>query len=193
MSLTNLPLYALIPNMKTPLDYLFPDFKEITKNSKNKENKTNAEEVTTTKVEEENTTKEEKTTTTLENKKTTEEITTTKANIEKLTIEEYETIPYHVIYKTSYDLAPGQWRIINYGIEGQKTSYYEVTYKDGLEVSREYIFSDVTKVPVDEVVEIGPEGTDTSETTEPVNIDTTMETLPDTSPVTETPITSVEP
>ena len=53
-------------------------------------------------------------------------------------------------------LTPGSTSVITAGEPGQKRTVYTVTYKDGVEVSRELVSTEVVKEPVARVEGIGP-------------------------------------
>ena len=74
---------------------------------------------------------------------TTEEVT------EKIDIVEYETIR-----NETEDLPKGEEEVVQEGKDGYTEVTYEVTYEDGVEVSREEINREVID-PVDEIINVG--------------------------------------
>ena len=74
---------------------------------------------------------------------TTEEVT------EKIDIVEYETIR-----NETEDLPKGEEEVVQEGQDGYTEVTYEVTYEDGVEVSREEINREVID-PVDEIINVG--------------------------------------
>ena len=66
-----------------------------------------------------------------------------------------ETIPYKTNYVDDPNLEYGKTEIRTKGSGGEITHTYEVTYKNGIEVSRKQIKEETTKQPTNEVVAKG--------------------------------------
>ena len=71
-------------------------------------------------------------------------------------VEVLEDIEPPVETKEVAYLTPGSTSIIEPGEKGQKRTVFTVTYKDGVEISRELVSEDVVKEPVARVEGIGP-------------------------------------
>ena len=54
----------------------------------------------------------------------------------------------------------GETRLIQSGVAGTKTNYYNVTYYNGVETAREWTHSEVTTAPINEVVAVGTQDTE---------------------------------
>ena len=70
-------------------------------------------------------------------------------------ISETEKISYNTIKRLNSSLGAGSTEIVREGEEGEKTSKYRVKYENGVEMSRELLEENVTKNPVDRIVEYG--------------------------------------
>ena len=70
--------------------------------------------------------------------------------------EVFEDIEPPVETKEVAYLTPGSTSVISAGEPGQKKTVYTVTYKDGVEISRELVGTEVVKEPVARVEGIGP-------------------------------------
>ena len=68
-----------------------------------------------------------------------------------------ESIPYVTRLVTDASLAPGETRVEQAGVNGEKRITYRVTYVDGKAQTREQTDETVTKVALDEVIAVGPE------------------------------------
>ena len=68
-----------------------------------------------------------------------------------------ESIPYLTRFVTDASLAPGETRVEQVGVNGEKKITYRVTYVDGKAQTREQTDETVTKVALDEVIAVGPE------------------------------------
>ena len=66
-----------------------------------------------------------------------------------------EDIQPKVVTQEVSDLPVGTTAVLNEGTPGQKRTVFSVTYKDGVEVSRELVSSEVVKEPVDKVEGVG--------------------------------------
>lgn len=67
-----------------------------------------------------------------------------------------ESIPYVTRLVTDASLAPGETRVEQAGVNGEKRITYRVTYVDGKAQTREQTDETVTKVALDEVIAVGP-------------------------------------
>ncbi|KFI60128.1 G5 domain-containing protein [Bifidobacterium gallicum] len=86
--------------------------------------------------------------------------TTTILRVERVThdqIEEHEPIAYQTRTIVDPTLQPGQTRVEQPGVEGERTTTYRVTYVDGHEENRTVLSQQITKTPIDAIVAIGPE------------------------------------
>ncbi len=79
-------------------------------------------------------------------------------------ITEEVSIAFGSQFVTSNLVADGESSLVRKGSEGIEIRYYEVCYKDGVEISRTLLCSEVTKDPVDEIIARG--------TVNPMNITT---------------------
>lgn len=70
-------------------------------------------------------------------------------------VEVKEVIAYETVTQEDSSLSKGSTRIITEGVNGERIRTYEVTYEDGIEKSRKFISSEVTKQPVNKVVANG--------------------------------------
>ena len=68
-----------------------------------------------------------------------------------------ESIPYLTRFVADASLAPGETRVEQVGVNGEKKITYRVTYVDGKAQTREQTDEMVTKVALDEVIAVGPE------------------------------------
>ncbi|WP_159072182.1 G5 domain-containing protein [Trichococcus paludicola] len=80
-----------------------------------------------------------------------EVLATPKNTIETTT----EPISFDTVYQDDSSMLIGETRVIQSGVAGTKTNYYNVTYYNGVETSREWTHSEVTTGPVNEVVAVG--------------------------------------
>lgn len=77
------------------------------------------------------------------------------ARIEHSTIVTTEVIPFTTTTTNNPQLASGVTRVAVAGVNGERTRSYDVTYKNGVEISRVEIASLVTIAPVAQVQEVG--------------------------------------
>lgn len=73
----------------------------------------------------------------------------------EIVIAQSEPIAFETEKKEVYDIAPGQQKVIQEGIAGEKTRTYKVIYIGGKETSRELISEAVTKEPVNAIIQVG--------------------------------------
>lgn len=66
-----------------------------------------------------------------------------------------ETIPFITEYRESEQLLKGEEKIIQKGINGTSTSIYDVTYVDGVEQSRNFVYKSTTLEPIIQIIEQG--------------------------------------
>lgn len=66
-----------------------------------------------------------------------------------------EPIPFETQNKDDPEMEKGKTKVIQEGAEGKKVKVYKVGYKDGQEVSREFIEEKVTKEPTPKVIANG--------------------------------------
>jgi uncharacterized protein YabE (DUF348 family)/3D (Asp-Asp-Asp) domain-containing protein len=71
------------------------------------------------------------------------------------TIIEYEVLHYKEITKKDSSLAKGKTKTVTAGVNGLERHTIQVIYKNGTEVSRTVVNTEVIKSPVDEVVHVG--------------------------------------
>lgn len=81
------------------------------------------------------------------------EIEVTRINIEKIT--EEEKISFETVEKNDPKLKWRKKEVEQEGVDGIKEVSYEVTYKNGKQVSKEKLSSKIIQQPVDEIVKIG--------------------------------------
>ncbi len=77
----------------------------------------------------------------------------TPGHSEIITVE--ASIPFGSQFVTSNLVADGESSLVRKGSEGVEVQYYEVCYKDGVEVSRSLLCSEITVEPVDEIIARG--------------------------------------
>ena len=65
-----------------------------------------------------------------------------------------ESIPFKVIRKENPNLPAGQEKVVKAGVLGERTSYVSVLTENG-KASETVLDSQVTKEPVDQIVEFG--------------------------------------
>lgn len=83
---------------------------------------------------------------------------------EVIRVEEIEFIAFETIEQDNPDLAVGERNVLTTGIPGQATVTYDVTRRDGIEVSRMEISRVVIQEAVNEVVEVGTRNSANEET-----------------------------
>ncbi|MEE0867337.1 MAG: 3D domain-containing protein [Clostridia bacterium] len=69
------------------------------------------------------------------------------------TKEETQAVPYNTIKRLNNSLQPGETVTVREGQTGEKVVSYEITYKNGTEISRKTVSEVVTKNSVDKIVE----------------------------------------
>lgn len=74
-------------------------------------------------------------------------------------VTETESIPHRTVERKNGSLAEGERQTKQDGMPGTKTHTYEVDYKDGEEVARRLVSTEVTVKPVDEIVLVGTKKT----------------------------------
>ncbi|AEA01894.1 SCP-like protein [Aerococcus sp. Group 1] len=84
----------------------------------------------------------------IENEKTEPVITTKEES-------HTEAIPFETVRKENKNLEKGVEQVIQTGVNGEKTITEKVTFTDGKESNRELIREEVTKEPINQVVEYG--------------------------------------
>ena len=82
-----------------------------------------------------------------------QEIKIIRINVEE--IEREEKIPYKTQEEEDEDLKWKKRKVEQEGEEGVRKVKYLITYKDGQEISREKLSSEIIKEPVDEIIKIG--------------------------------------
>ena len=97
------------------------------------------------------------------------EITVKRVTFEE--VKETEEIDYETEREKDSSLEKGKERTKVEGEKGEKTTTYKITLVDGKEESREVVFEEVTKEPVNEVIRVGTKekkssGGDSSKKTE---------------------------
>jgi rare lipoprotein A (peptidoglycan hydrolase) len=75
--------------------------------------------------------------------------------VAKTTVIVPEAVEYKTVKKSNPNIEKGNKKILQAGANGSKNKYYLVTRQDGVEVSRVFQKSEITKDPVDEIVEVG--------------------------------------
>lgn len=75
--------------------------------------------------------------------------------IDQEVLVEKEAIPYQIVTKKNEDLDEGVTKVVQEGQQGELERKLLVTYQDGVEIQRKLVSEEVTKDPVDRVVEKG--------------------------------------
>lgn len=75
--------------------------------------------------------------------------------VTKETVTDTEEVGYEIEEKTTSSLVKGKTRIAQAGKNGVRTNTYSVVLHDGEEVSRELVSSEITKKPVNKIIEKG--------------------------------------
>lgn len=75
--------------------------------------------------------------------------------VETKTETKVEPVPYESTTKNDATLSSGTTKITTTGVDGERTTIFKVTYKNGKETGREQVSSEITKPPVTEVTSIG--------------------------------------
>lgn len=78
-----------------------------------------------------------------------------KPEVETRTIRETEVIPYDTVTREDASLAKGNSRVEVEGVNGERIDVYEVKYKNGVELSRKIVSSEVTRAAVNKIVVVG--------------------------------------
>ncbi len=73
------------------------------------------------------------------------------------TVTVQEEIAYEVQETENANLAPGEKKVIQQGVNGVLEYEYDITYEDGKEISRTLVRETILSNPVAEIVECGPE------------------------------------
>lgn len=71
------------------------------------------------------------------------------------TIVKKEAIPYQVIVKNDNTQDESQRRVVQQGMQGELQREYKLVYRDGFEISREFIGEKIAQKPVDHIVRAG--------------------------------------
>jgi hypothetical protein len=66
-----------------------------------------------------------------------------------------EVIPFESKEQEDNVLTKGEARVITQGVNGERTITYEVTYAEGIEISRKETKNEVTKAPVAKITHVG--------------------------------------
>ncbi|MDO4733297.1 MAG: 3D domain-containing protein [Bacillota bacterium] len=85
------------------------------------------------------------------------EITVNRIRIETVTVE--EPIEQSEVQQERTYLAPGSSTVVSEGRKGARKCVYEVTYENGVEISRKELSSEVIREPESRVVGVGPSTT----------------------------------
>jgi len=85
----------------------------------------------------------------------TDGMTVRLVRVMKKTVTDYKDVGYKIEEKTTSALTKGTSRIAQNGKNGVQTDTYEVTFHDEVEVSKELVSSEVTKKPVNKIIEKG--------------------------------------
>ncbi len=75
--------------------------------------------------------------------------------VTKKTVTDTESVGYEIEEKTTSALVKGKTRIAQAGKNGVRTNTYSVVLHDGEEVSRELVSSEITRKPVNKIIEKG--------------------------------------
>lgn len=67
-----------------------------------------------------------------------------------------ETVPFDVVTKTDYNLAPGQTSILKQGSNGAVSITYSYVQKNGIDTSKKVLSEKILKHPVSQVIAKGP-------------------------------------
>ena len=73
-----------------------------------------------------------------------------------------ETLPFERRVVVNEALPPGEQRLAQLGVNGQVEIVTRITYEDGVEVSRTQVSKTTLQPPVEEVLVVGAEGSDTN-------------------------------
>ncbi|MDD6308911.1 MAG: G5 domain-containing protein [Clostridia bacterium] len=85
----------------------------------------------------------------------TDGMTVKLVRVEKKVVVNESRIGYQTIERNTDSLTKGNSRVVQKGYNGIRTETYAVVFHDGVEVSKELISSDVTREPVNKIVEKG--------------------------------------
>ncbi len=86
-------------------------------------------------------------------------------NVEEIV--ETVAIPYSTTEKPDSSILVGERKTEQAGVEGEKQTTYNVTYSNGVEISREVASEVVIKEPVDEIILVGTKEPEPEPETEP--------------------------
>ncbi|RSX54519.1 lytic transglycosylase [Bifidobacterium dolichotidis] len=76
-------------------------------------------------------------------------------------IEEHESIPFETRTVVDATLAPGETKVMQAGVNGERVATYDVVYVDGKEESRTLVSENVVKAALDQVIAVGPQKPET--------------------------------
>lgn len=85
----------------------------------------------------------------------TDGMTVRLVRVTKTNITDKVTVGYNIEEKTTSALTKGKTRIAQNGKNGVQTDTYEVTFHDGVEISKELVSSEITVKPVNKIIEKG--------------------------------------
>src|SRR5699024_7574146 len=86
-------------------------------------------------------------------------------------VTEDKTIEFTTEYRTNPNLAQGEEREVQAGVNGTERTTYNVTYVNGDEVDREVAGTEVVKAPVNRIVEVGTQVTETKTETKTESVE----------------------
>lgn len=92
----------------------------------------------------------------------TDEADITLIEVESETVSVTEAIPFTTEKRNNNQMAYGTSRTVQDGVDGERRLTYEVTYEDGVEVSRTLVSDEVVTAATPQIVEIGTAGTVTT-------------------------------
>lgn len=81
--------------------------------------------------------------------------TSSASTVDKKTVVETQQIPFESSTVNDPNLPQGQTVVKVAGVNGIKTLTFEITYRDGAEISRTLVKEEVTKAPVTQVTAVG--------------------------------------
>ena len=117
-------------------------------------------------------------------------------DVEYQELEETEQVPFEVETKENSELLEGKQKITQYGVYGEKKVTYKVKFEDGEQTEKEIISEEITKEPVNCVVEKGTKKPETEqekqETEQEKQGDTTTPLTTTTNTATNTSVNAPE-
>lgn len=117
-------------------------------------------------------------------------------DVEYQELEETEQVPFEVETKENSELLEGKQKITQYGVYGEKKVTYKVKFEDGEQTEKEMISEEITKEPVNCVVEKGTKKPETEqekqETEQEKQGDTTTPLTTTTNTATNTSVNAPE-